>query len=249
MRRLTLLIVTIVLCLNATAETPYNSLWQKANTFYQNKQYDSAAAYYEQLAAQKPENAEVYYNLGNAYYRLNEVGPAVLNYERALRLQPSYKNAQENLTLTKNRIKNRISEPEPIFFVRWWKSLSKPSLANVWAITSLVFFLILLGMLAYVKLNRNSYSYIRPQLIAAVSFIWVVILALSIFSSRKRLKSNYAVVMQQEAFMVQPDKKSDSLTIPEGTTVKLLETQGELQRVRLPDGRNGWIPQQALTEI
>ena len=96
-----------------------NEWWQKGNKFYAQKQYDSAAYYYEKLAVQKPKDAVLYYNLGNSYYKLNDIGLAVLNYERALHLDPGYKDAEDNLILTQSRIANRIQGSEDIFFVRW----------------------------------------------------------------------------------------------------------------------------------
>src|SRR5437867_3206445 len=94
-------IITILLtgAVPSYAAGDHNATWQKGNAFYQQKQYDSAAFYYEQLAALKPQNAEIYYNIGNTYYRLNKIGPSVLNYERALKINPGYKEAHENLLL------------------------------------------------------------------------------------------------------------------------------------------------------
>src|ERR1700744_3575460 len=85
--------------LHSLAAGDSNMLWQKANELYQQKQYDSAAQCLEQIAALKPQNEIVYYNLGNTYYKLNKIAPAVLNYERALRINPDYKEAKDNLLL------------------------------------------------------------------------------------------------------------------------------------------------------
>src|SRR4051812_28063954 len=77
--------------------------WQKAASFYAAKQYDSAAIYFEQVAAMKPRNADLYYNLGNSYYKLNKVALSILNYQRALRITPDHKLAQDNLALAQGR--------------------------------------------------------------------------------------------------------------------------------------------------
>src|ERR1044071_4582958 len=76
--RLAALVVFLLGSLTASAKPEYfEQIWQKGNSYYAQKQYDSAAVYFEKLAAENPGNAVVYYNLGNAYYRLNQVGPAV----------------------------------------------------------------------------------------------------------------------------------------------------------------------------
>src|SRR4051812_17230234 len=120
MRR-TLSIVFVLLFVSLCSIAADNGLqWKRGVAFYEQKEYDSAVYYFEQLAAMKPKDAVVYYNLGNTYYRLNRIAPAVLNYERALKVDPGYKDAKDNLALTQNRIPNRIAEAEDIFFVKWW---------------------------------------------------------------------------------------------------------------------------------
>ena len=140
------LLTAIVLftCMQSEAADSLSSAWQKANQFFQQKQYDSAILYYESLADRNISNPELYYNLGNAYYKANKIGPAVLNYERALQINPDYTEARDNLTLTQSRIANRIQEPQDIFFVAWWKSMTKQSLAGSWSIISLALFLLTL---------------------------------------------------------------------------------------------------------
>src|SRR5579875_3894304 len=131
MRTLTIIILTI-LCtdLKSFAADTYNNLWQKGNNYYQQKQYDSASYYYEQIAVRQPQNADVYYNLGNTYYKLNNIGLAVLNYRRALRINPDFKEAKDNLFLTESRINNRIPYSGDIFFIKWWKSLTRETRAT-----------------------------------------------------------------------------------------------------------------------
>src|SRR5581483_6057858 len=100
--------------LHGLAAGNYSTQWQKGTAFYQQMQYDSAAYYFEQVAALKPQNAEVYYNLGNTYYRLNKIALAVLNYQRALHINPDYKEAKDNLALTESRISNHIQPASDI---------------------------------------------------------------------------------------------------------------------------------------
>src|SRR5947199_7094884 len=115
-RFLTFFLARITASLHCLAAGDQNTLWQKGNAAYQLKQYDSALYYYEQLAAQKPRNAEIYYNIGNTYYRLNRIGHAVLNYQRALKIDPGYKEAKDNLLLAQGRISNNIHDAGNIFF-------------------------------------------------------------------------------------------------------------------------------------
>jgi tetratricopeptide (TPR) repeat protein len=247
MKRTIILSLLILLFTNCFADdAAMKNLWQKANAFYNQKAYDSAAYCFEQIASQHPAEAEVYYNLGNTYYKLNRIGPAVLNYERALFYKPSYKEAQDNLYLTQGRISNRIPAVKDIFFIRWWKGITAPANANTWAVVSLLLFLAIIALLLTKRLNKHS---LPSQIAIALASIWIITLIVAIASSNKRHDSSKGVVMQEGAeFALQPGGKSQSL-IPEGTTVKWEEERTEWVEVELPDGRTGWIRKSALTKI
>lgn len=233
--------------MRAIAAAPYDIWWQRANGLYTQKQFDSAAYYYEKIAASEPGNAEVYYNLGNAYYRLNRIGLAVLNYERALRIDPDYKDAKENLALTQSRIANKVPDVQDIFFVSWWNSLTSPGKATAWTITCLIIFIVVLGILLLRRLNKlNS---VPPQLIGLLSLLWVVFLCFAFFSAQNAADSHEAVVMQSDAPLLNTVQGKTQSLVPEGTTVRLSEIKGNWVEVRLPDGRTGWMQQSLLTKI
>jgi tetratricopeptide (TPR) repeat protein len=234
---------------NNAATIPYSAWWQKGNQFYQQKQYDSAAYFYEQIAALKPQNAEVYYNLGTTYYRLNKIGPAVLNFERALRLKPDYKEASENLVLTQSRISNHIVSGSDIFFVSWWQSLTSSKKASTWAIVSLIIFIIVLLCLLAKRFGKDK-GRIPPQLIGILSFIWIIFILLAFTAAQNATTSNQAVVMEDNAPLMNNEQKGKPQSLlPEGTKVDVINEKTGWAEVRLADGRSGWIQQTVLTKI
>ena len=244
-----LFIFFLLLHQQGIANIPYNHYWQKANSFYQEKQYDSAAYYYEQLAAHHPKNSEIYYNLGNAYYRLNNVGSSVLNYERALKFSPGNKEAKDNLEITKSRIINRIPQTEDIFFVKWWKSITRTTLAETWAILSLVVFLVILSVFVLRRWDRAT-SWLRPQFITALTVLWICLLVIAYVAANKTQTSSRAVVMRPDAPLRTENKKEKTQKlIPEGTVVKLDTEEGGWVRVTLPDGTAGWVEKSAVEKI
>lgn len=221
--------------------------WKNANSFYTQKQYDSAAFYYEKIAALNPDDATVYYNLGNTYYRLNLVSPAVLNYERALKLKPNYKEAQDNLYITQNRISNRIISIPDIFFVRWWQSLTSGVHSGTWSVIALIIFLSLLGTLSLKFIRRRQ---IPAQLIAGITVIFCLALTLAFVSANNKTSNTQAVVMQNDApFMSSPKYGKAQSLVPEGTVVSLKDENGSWIEVKLPDGRTGWMEKFALAKI
>ena len=239
---------TLLLCSLQLFASSTGEMWQKGNAFYSQKLYDSAAYYYEKIAAQKPKNAVLYYNLGNSYYKLNQVGPAVLNYERALHLDPGYKEAEDNLILTQSRIPNRIVGGEDIFFVQWWKTLTQLNNATLWAVISLLLFIALLGILLARRMGKFEVSSYR-QVIIVLGMLLLLGLIFS-YSSAMRNESHAAVVMQRDAPLTSSrGNNKPQAMIPEGTTVRLEEEQDGYWEVTLPDGRKGWMQQSYLAKI
>lgn len=213
--------------------------WQAANNHYKQKQFDSAAVYYEKIAALNPDEAAAYYNLGNAYYKLNQIGPAVLNYEKAIKIDPSNKEAKDNLYLTQNRIPNRILNVPDIFFVQWWHSLTSADKANMWAIVSVLLFLVFIGSMLAQRLRRID---LPAQLYIGICAIWFLSLIIAYTAAQKSNNNTHAVVMQGDApFMSTPGKGKTQSLVPEGTTVKLRSEQNNWLEITLPDGRTGWI--------
>lgn len=244
-----LLFFLLLLSINSFADVPYNQWWQKANSFYQQKNYDSAVSYYEQLAALNPENPVIFYNLGNGYFRLNRIGPSVLNYERALKLNPDYKEASDNLELTQSRISNRIQPSGEVFFVRWWNSLTKTSLAGTWAITALVLFILTLAIIVARRIGRAP-SWLQPQIAGFTTTLCVVVLLLAYSAANKTKNHDRAVVMEQDTPVKSNLKESKTqLLLPEGTVIRIEAEEGGWAEIKLPDGRGGWMKKDALERI
>jgi hypothetical protein len=242
-----LTVLFVFLAATAIAKPNHDAVWQQANNFYQQKQYDSAVVYYEQLVAQRVDEAELYYNLGNAYYRLNQTGPAVLNYERSLQLDPSNKQTKENLLLAQSQIINRIQLSDDIFFVGWWKLLTHAYWAQVWAVAGLILFVVLISLLVGKRLGKIS---VKKPGVFLIGAIWTISMTFAIVSAMRKADSGHAVVMQHDApFATQPNDNRNQSLIPEGTTVSIKGEQQGWFEVSLPDGRKGWMRQAALAKI
>lgn len=222
-------------------------LWAKANTAYQQKQYDAAIQLYENILAAEPHNANLYFNLGNAFYRTNKVSDAVLAYERAAYYNPSLIQAADNLVLTKSRIPNYIKESKDIFFVRWWKNATKSTYANLWASLAILSFITLLALI-FIRI-RNSKN-IPEQFYFILPLLTIVLLFFAYTASQNGLYSSKAVIMNTNASMtVLPNNYKGQSLIPEGTTVETEEQKGNWIAVTLPDNRSGWMKLSDLTFV
>ncbi|MCW3123240.1 MAG: Tetratricopeptide 1 repeat-containing protein [Flavipsychrobacter sp.] len=247
-----LLSITITLLfigLHSMAASDYHAQWKKGTVLYEEKQYDSAAHCFEQIAALKPDNAEVYYNLGNTYYRLNNIGPAVLNYERALRINPEYTEAKDNLLLAQSRISNHILYTGDIFFINWWRSATRPDRATAWAVAALITFALTI-LLLIIRHFQKTGKRLPVQLPGVLGFVCVCLLMFAFAAAGKATEHATAVVMQNDVPLMNADQKGKPLAlIPEGTSVTIKEERAGWTEVSLPDGRSGWLQQSLISKI
>lgn len=248
MRRLLFLLCWLMMLASSMTATsiPYNQWWTQANRFYQQQQYDSAAAYYEKIAAQQPVNDELYYNLGNTYYRLNKMGYAVLYYKKALRNNPNLTSAKDNLELAQSRIKGYITPVKEIFFVNWWKAMTQPSLSLFWALATWFCFMAVVGILFWNRWKKQSL--IHSGVSYAFAFLFFAFLPFAYFSAQQAKAPQEAVVMVSDAACkITATGKTE--TIPEGTVVTLETAVSGNITVTLPDGRTGIMRKDSLQEI
>lgn len=236
----TIIAILTIIMLPFGSNAAWQQQWKKATDFYLQKQYDSAAHYYELIAASRPHNAELYYNLGNVYYRLNKIAPAVLNYERALQIDPGHKDAQDNLAITQVRISHQIAVTDDIFFVTWWHKLTSATMAGNWAAIAFVCFLV---AVATFWLRRYRGSNLPMQLPGVFVFFFVCAAIFGLSAAANVASSHKAVISENDTPLMnyQQLKGKPAALIPEGTTVRIISDDGQWLEVRLPDSRTGWV--------
>jgi len=250
MRKPSLIFLLFILSsFRGVATGNYTAQWQKGAGCYEQTKYDSAAWYFEQIAALKPRNAEVYYNLANTYYRLNKVALAVLNYERALQIDPAYKDAKDNLLLTQGRISNRIQPTGDIFFIDWWQSITHPKKAAAWALAAFITFTLIIVSVAVRRFVKAG-DKLPVQVPGILGFVCTCFLVLAFAAAQRTGQAAAAVVMQNDAPLMNNEQKGKPLAlVPEGTTVKIVSEKSTWIEVTLPDGRTGWLPQNLVTKV
>ena len=121
----------------AEAQKP-EELFIKANELYNQSAYDSAAKVYEKIINQGYSSAELYYNLGNTYYKLGNYPMAILYYEKSLKLNPNNEDTKNNIEIARAFISDKIEAVPELFIKTWWNELSNLFTRNTWAIISLL---------------------------------------------------------------------------------------------------------------
>lgn len=225
----------------------------EADTLYEKEQYRDAVVAYESVLKNEGVAAEVYYNLGNCYYKLDEIPLAVLNYERAFLLDPGDADIRVNLALARGKTIDKVVPPSEMFFVTWWRDLINCMSINVWAMVGIVaFVLMLLGVLVYMFV---------PQLAVRKVGIYgaMVLLVVAIIANLAAVSQYLSQTHRDTAIIMAPsvtvksspsDTSTDLFLIHEGSKVQILDgSMKGWMEVKFEEGKQGWIPVSAAEVI
>jgi tetratricopeptide (TPR) repeat protein len=239
------LAAVLFLNLNAFAQSDFDL----ANAAYADGRYEEAAAGYAALLAEGP-NATLYYNLGNAYFKQGELAQAILNYERALRLEPNHKDAQYNLKFAQSRITDNIVEQD--FFLSSWARVIRNNMRErTWLGLSIGLFMLgLVGILLFL-LGRELWLRKTAFHTAWLALLFSLITGLNASSLHQRDTLRNEAIITQGIVNAKssPDRSgTDLFTLHEGTKVTIRETLGEWCNIRVGNNE-GWIKQQNMERI
>ncbi len=236
----------------ATGKQHAEEIFEEANRIYIEENYQKAVELYESILDSGFESAALYYNLGNAYLQEGMVGMAILNYERALIIDPSDEDAKYNLRIADSRITGTIDPVPRLFFHKWHDSLVGIQSADAWAKT-LIVLSFLFSISFAVFLLAGSKLYKKTGFFAAL--IILLFSLVSFYSAkaqyRRQTERNMAVVVEEYALLrsAPTGRSTELFRIYEGNRLRLTDTIGEWCEVRLPDGNIGWIECSALKVI
>ena len=243
--------IAFLLCgisLSASAQTK-----QEADSLYAHEEYEAAANAYEAIIAKQGIAAELYYNLGNCYYKLDEVALSVLNYERAALLNPSDADTKANLELARAKTTDKITPASEMFFVSWWRNLTNIMSLNSWITIGLIaFILMLIGILLYAFIPNVTIR--KIGIYGAIFCLALTVVANLCSLSQHLMQTNrdFAVIMSPAVTVKSSPSESstDLFVVHEGSKVEILDdTMTDWCEVKLEEGKVGWIPAETLERI
>lgn len=254
MRKLISLIfcITIFCTQFSVAQSEEQSIFQSANQAFLNKNYDQAIQLYESILGKDIESSELYFNLGNCFFQKKEWGKTILNYERALLLDPNDSEILQNLELANSETIDEIAVLPSFFLARWWTQIRNLTHSGIWSIFGiLLFWLGIAGIVLLIlgkERGQRKRGFLGGMTILGLS---LVVFALGYSSYQVQQKSGSAIVMSKETSLkTLPDEISNEiLPLHEGTKVEIMEKVTSWYKVRLDNGEVGWIIQSDLEEI
>ena len=224
----------------------------EADSAYAQEHYQKAAQLYEEVLTQGV-NADLYYNLGNAYYRQDNFTKAILNYERALLLSPGDRDIRFNLQMARSKTVDKITPESEMFFVTWYLSLVNMMGVDAWAQVALVSLLAAIFLaLAYLFADRIWLR--KAGFFGGLVFV-LLFLAGNLFAwHQKRIRLNHkgAIVVSSAVSVKSTPAKNgtDLFLLHEGTKVTITDaTMKSWRGIRMADGKEGWLEATQIEEI
>lgn len=219
---------------------------ETANLAYQSGNYQTAITLYEQ-ALKVGDSPELYYNLGNAYYRSNNITKALINYEKAYMLNPSDADVRHNLDYVRTKTVDKLIPATDIFLVSWFKSIVYGMTIYGWAIFSIVMLVVSLAALLLYLFTGNDLVRKSSFWLTLLSFLlFIMSLLFALHQTYYYNHNTSAIVTAKEvALKKSPEQGSASIgtTIHEGTHIDIIDDgMKDWKEIELPDGKTGWIP-------
>jgi tetratricopeptide (TPR) repeat protein len=226
--------------------------FEAGNKAYQKGNYQEAITAYESILTSKKESAEVYFNLGNCYYKLNKVAPAIYNYEKALLLNPNDVEIQNNLKFAQKLQIDDIKTIEKVGFNKVIQDFTSSYHYNTWG-------WIVVGLSVLFLLFFVGYYFSQVTIFKRIFFIGMFAilfgLLLSVFSAifeKQQFANDQPAIIFAEVAPVKAEPKSDAVDafiLHEGTKVFIQEPLDNWLKIELPDGTEGWIENTAVKRL
>ncbi|MDD2488652.1 MAG: tetratricopeptide repeat protein [Bacteroidales bacterium] len=249
MKKFRYLIIMLLISLASFAKAN-DDLYEKGNSLFNDKKYDQALKTYLTIEKQNKFSADLYYNIGNTYFRLNDYANSILYYERGLRLKPNNNNIENNLKVAKARLKGDVYIVPDFFLKRWWRTISNLFIPSTWMIVSII--LLISSCLIFVF----YYFSFEKKIILFYSFLFSILLfSVSVFAGFNRQNTiqskNYAIVFDNNSSgKDSPDINStDKIKIYKGQKVKIVEKANTWIKVKTEDGKEAWIESKSVIVI
>ena len=228
------------------------AFFEEGKEMYKNGKYQEAINSWMQILENGQTSSELYFNLGNAQYKLNQIGPSIYYYEKALQLSPNDTDIKTNLAFAENA---RIDLIEPLpksVFSKWYSTIAHAFTFDGWAILAVVFSVVFVTtfLLYYFSNSEKRKRVLFASSIISI-FLMVGALTFAFLTYGDYSRNQPAIIFSNEIEVkAEPSMGSNSVFIlHEGTKVQIIDRDGNWCRISLADGKDGWIPVSDLKQL
>ncbi len=226
--------------------------FDSANASYSKGNFEKAIEQYESLVANNTISFELYFNLGNAYYKTNTIGLAILNYERAKKINPNDDDLTTNLKLANQKAEDKIDAAPQLFLSEWKNGIVDVFDEKTWSILCILLLAISLFLIGLYVVSQNN-TLKKLGFFAGVVFLTATIFTFFIAQNKYEFTKNSsdAIVISSTATITgSPNEKGTKLFIlHEGTKVIITEEQNDWIEIKIANGNVGWIKSNLIAKI
>ena len=224
-----------------------------ADSAYAEADYATAIHIYEQLVATHGESAAVYYNLGGAYYKMDEIARSILNYERALLLEPSNADVKFNLELARSKAVDKNALISELFLVRWYRSFAAIMSADAWSKVAILCFIILISCLVLFIFGKKSKTKKIFFTFALLSLLGCILTGVIASNQAAKLKHRESAIIMEPSVTVRSTPSANGtelFVLHEGKKVIIKDDSMKAwKEIEIEDGNIGWLPAEAIEKI
>lgn len=222
--------------------------FESANALYEAGNYSEAISQYQELVDNSYVSKNLYYNLGNAYFKNNELALSILYLEKAKKLAPSDENIQHNLHLAYLNTSDKIEPLPQLFFIVWWNAFLSSKTTSEWAKLGLIFSFLGFFGLAILRIRKHW----SIKLISYLSlFLFLVFTSLAFLKNAYNKSHEYAIVMKDDVKLLSAPNSSgkELFRVNQGLKVRSIESVDTWTKLRLEDGNEAWVQTSEIASI
>lgn len=247
--KLTLIAILLASAQVVLAEDFYKQLYEMGNEQYQAGKYDSAIAAYNQIVGAGLVSSEVYYNLGNAYYKKNQLGNCILSYEKALKLSPGDPDIEFNLQMANQGITDKVDLLPEFFLTKAIRQIMLSKSADTWGVIAIFSSWLCIAALLFYILSSNIIFQKLGFYTALLAIVVGLTTHLMGIYQRKIISTNANAIVMEPAVTIKSEPSANGtklFIVHEGIRLNIIEESSEWLKVSLTDGNVGWIPKESI---
>lgn len=248
MKKFFILIAVLLTTFTLSAQ----DILQQANEAYGKGDFETALGFYEETLKANGESAALYYNIGNCYYKLNKVAPSILNYEKALLLEPGNGDIRFNLEVARLKAVDKIEPIQEFFLTDWFHSIQNLMSTDSWSYFSIICFLLLIAGLFLFFFSRKIILKKLGFYSGLVLLVFIIFGNIFAHSQKKKLNERNTAIIFAPTTTIKssPDNSgTDLFILHEGTKVEIKSRLGVWNEIETADGNVGWIQSEEIEII